>query len=177
MSYLWWWGFSGAGGWLCGLLTVHRLHSADHPNKNGAYILKGWQNVKQRPGVCWMMVLKRVPCRHVRVACVATYKASKDVTKHSERISACFPSILPALCSSSAPWLLAPFFFAYFNSQVNMVLLYHYSLFSALCAFFLPSCYLVLDIAERLIRNNLHLCRQVGSGLFLGQLACGFEFW
>lgn len=112
-----------------------------------------------------MAVLQRAllsrPC-----CCVWPHsKAAKDVMKHSERISASFLSILPDLRCSSAPWLLARFLLHFLFITLYFQLCYHHQ-----CAYFFspPSCYRVLDISEQVIRNNLHLCRQVGSDLFLG---------
>lgn len=128
-------------------------------------IFKGWENVKPRPGVCWMAVLRRAslscPC-----SCVWPHsKAAKDVMTHSERISASFLSILPDLRCSSAPRLLARFLPHFLFITLYFQLCYHHQY-----AFFFsppPSCYRVLDISEQVMRNNLHLCRHVGSDLFL----------
>lgn len=127
-----------------------------------AYILKGWQNVKQRPAVCWMIVLERVPWCHVQCCCVCPPPSPASVPASmmwcsSERISACSLSTLPGLCctvalcsSLSTVFYLAGELPLFFIITPHFQLRYHCPHASPPP----PSCYRLLDICERLIRND-----------------------
>lgn len=113
----------------------------------------GWQ--------CW-----GVPRCHVHVAaCGLTAKQPKMWwrTRSASLLAFC------PFCQTSAVHLLHGFWLVFFPTFFSSLFIFSSVTTTSMLFFFSPppSCYRVLDISEQVMRNNLHLCRHVGSDLFL----------